>query len=433
MYKVVPVTNKKLLRKFVNFPLKLYKKNPFYVPALYDDELKALDPNRSVHQGEDATAQCFLCYKDGEIVARACGIISNLYNEKNNAKRIRISRFDTINDLEAARAVLTAVEDWGREKGMEIIHGPLGFNDLEREGMLVEGFDKMSTFETNYNYSYYHELIEKLGYIKEVDWLEFQINVPDHADERNARIANVVSRRLHIHELEIKSISWLVKNYYDQIFDLLDEAYGVLYGTIPFTQRVRDSLISQFKLVLNKDLISVLVDENDKVVGFGLVFPSIARGVQKAKGRLFPFGWMPVLNSIKKYDTVDFALIGVRRDLQDKGLTSIIFNNVLTRFGKLGVKMAETNPQLEENEKVQQLFTQYNPTQVRRRRSYVKSLTGKELALDKPINKNARKLKKPTGEVAEAQKKKHKLSIHKNSTTPRKRKAQEKFNKPLTD
>ena len=300
MYKVVPVTNKKLLRKFVNFPLKLYKKNPFYVPALYDDELKALDPNRSVHQGEDATAQCFLCYKDGEIVARACGIISNLYNEKNNAKRIRISRFDTINDLEAARAVLTAVEDWGREKGMEIIHGPLGFNDLEREGMLVEGFDKMSTFETNYNYSYYHELIEKLGYIKEVDWLEFQINVPDHADERNARIANVVSRRMRIHELEIKSISWLVKNYYDQIFDLLDEAYGVLYGTIPFTQRVRDSLISQFKLVLNKDLISVLVDENDKVVGFGLVFPSIARGVQKAKGRLFPFGWMPVLNSIKK-------------------------------------------------------------------------------------------------------------------------------------
>ncbi len=429
MYKIVPVTNKKLLRKFVNFPVKLYKDCPYYVPALYDDELKALDPIKSVHQGEYATAQCFLCYKDGEIVARACGIISNLYNEKNNAKRVRISRFDTINDLEAAKAVLTAVENWGREKGMEIIHGPLGFNDLEREGMLVEGFDKISTFETNYNFPYYQELIEKLGYTKEVDWLEFQMSVPEKCDERNARLAEVVSKRLGIHELEIKSIGWLLKNYYDKIFDLLDEAYGVLYGTIPITMRVRQSLVSQFKMVLNKNLISVLVDKDDRVVGFGLIFPSIAKGVQKAKGRLFPFGWIPVLRSIKKYENVDFALIGVRQDYQDKGITSIIFHNVLQRFIDHGVKMAETNPQLEENEKVQQLFTIYNPTQVRRRRCYVKSLTGKELTLAKPINKNAKKLKKAPS--TEPHKKTHRLTSK--IATRHKRKVNAKINKPLVE
>lgn len=421
MLKIVPVTNKKLLRKFVNFPVKLYKGNPYYVPALYDDELKALDPLRSVHQGADATAQCFLCYRDGKIVGRACGIISHLYNEKNNAHRVRISRFDCINDLEVARATLGAVEDWGRKQGMDIIHGPLGFNDLEREGMLVDGFEMMSTFETNYNYPYYPELIEKLGYVKEVDWLEFQVFTPEKPDERNGRLAEVVSKRLGVHELEIKSISWLVKHYYDKIFDLLDEAYGVLYGTIPITKRVRQSLISQFKMVLNKNLVSVIVDNDDRVVGFGLIFPSIAKGVQKAKGRLFPFGWIPVLRSIHKYENVDFALIGVRQEYQDKGLTSIIFHNVLERFIKLGVKMAETNPQLEENEKVQQLFKIYDPEQVRRRRCYVKSLTGKELTLAKPINKNAKKLKKASTPV----KKRHRL------TAKHRAKVQRKLNQPV--
>ena len=424
MLKIVPVTNKKLLRKFVNFPLKLYKGNPYYVPALYDDELKALDPLRSVHQGADATAQCFLCYRDNEIVGRACGIISHLYNEKNNARRVRISRFDCINDLEVARATLGAVEDWGREQGMEIVHGPLGFNDLEREGMLVDGFEMMPTFEANYNYPYYPELVEQLGYVKEVDWIEFQIPVPEKLDERNTRLAEAVSKRLDIHEVEIKSVSWLVKHYYDKIFDLLDDAYRVLYGTVPITMRVRKSLVNQFKLVLNKNLISVIVDKDDRVVGFGLVFPSIAKGVKKAKGRLFPFGWMPVLHSIHNYDVVDFALIAVRPELQDKGITSIIFHNMLQRFFNLGVKMAETNLQLEENEKVQQLFKQFNPEQVRRRRCYVKSLTGKELTLAKPINKNAKKLKK----AASPTKKRHKLT-----TAKHRAKVQKKLNKPVTE
>jgi len=396
MIEVVAVTTKQQLRQFVKFPLKLYKGDPFYVPALYADELNILDPKKSIHQGADAECQCFLCYKDKKVVARCAGIISNLYNEKNNAKRMRISRFDCIDDMEVAKAILDAVENWGRSKGMEVIHGPLGFNDLEREGLLIEGFDRMCTFESAYSYPYYQKLLENLGYTKEVDWIEWQIKIPEKCDERNERLSEAVQKRLNIHEAEIKSVNQLLRDYYEQIFDLLDEAYGKLYGTVPITERVRKGMIAQFKLVLNKNLISILVDENDKVVGFGLVFPSIAQASHKTNGKLFPFGWIRFLHDIHHIDTMDLALIAVAPELQDKGLTAIIFHNMLSRIveKKMGIRIAETNLQLEENEKIQQLFKQYDHEQVRRRRCYVKSLTGKELALAKSINKNAKKLKK---------------------------------------
>lgn len=426
MLKIVPVTTKHQLRQFVEFPLKLYKGNPFYVPALFSDEMKNLNPKTSIHLGDEAECQCFLCFKGKEIVARVCGIISHLYNEKNNEKRMRISRFDCINDYEVAKAILNAVETWGRSKGMEIVHGPLGFNDLDREGLLIEGFDQICTFESQYSYPYYPELLEKLGYKKEVDWIEWQIQIPEKSDERNARIAKAVQKRLDIHEVELKNINQLIKNYYDQIFDLLDDAYGKLYGTVPITQRVRTGLIAQFKLILNKNLVSVLVDKKNNVVGFGLVFPSIAKAVNQTKGKLFPFGWIKLLHAIHHFDTIDLALIAVSPEYQDKGLTAIIFNNMLSRMAemKCGIKMAETNLQLEENEKIQQLFKNYEHEQVRRRRCYVKSLTGKELNLAKSINKNAKKLINISSEVKKPTKK---------LTSTHKAKVTAKLNKPLTE
>ncbi len=426
MLKVVPVTTKKQLKQFVKFPLKLYKGHPFYVPALYSDELKILNPKTSIHMGEDAECQCFLCYRDKEIVARACGIISHLYNEKNNEKRLRISRFDCIDDIEVAKAILEAVENWGRSKGMEIVHGPLGFNDLEREGLLIEGFDEICTFESTYTYPYYPKLFDALGYQKEVDWIEWQIKIPETCDDRNTRISEAVQKRLNIHEAEIKSVNQLIKDYYEQIFDLLDEAYGKLYGTVPITEKVRKGMISQFKLILNKDLISILVDENNKVVGFGLVFPSIAKAVNKTKGKLFPFGWIRLLHAIHHFETMDLALIAVSPELQDKGLTAIIFHNMLSRIveKKMGIKIAETNLQLEENEKIQQLFKKYDHKQVRRRRCYVKSLTGEELHLAKSINKNAKKLKKVSSAVKKPAKK---------LTSTHKAKVKAKLNQPLAE
>lgn len=427
MYKIIEVKDKKMLRKFINFPLKLYKGCPYYVPALYDDELKILDPKRSMHQGVDATAQCFLCVNEqNEIVGRICAIVSHLYNEKNNTRRMRLSRFDVIDDIDAARMLFDAAENWGRERGMTAVHGPLGFNDLEREGLLIDGFDLMCTFESQYNHPYYQKLFESLGYQKEVDWIEYQVKIPDEPDERNKKLSEVVSKRFDIHELEIKSLNKMLKEYYEPILDLVDETYGVLYGTVPITKRVRENLLGQFKLVLNKNLISILVDSTNKIIGFGLVFPAINDGVRKAKGRLFPFGWIPMLRSLHKYETVDLALIGVRNEYQDKGVTAIIFNNMMTRMAKLGVKVAETNLQLEDNYKIQKLFEKFDHKIVRHRRCYVKSLTGEEIVPAIAINKNAKIINKSTTKLsatkgARKHTSKHKISAH------------HKLNQPLTD
>ena len=393
MYRIEQVTTNKQLKDFVRFPLELYKDCEYFVPPFESDELKALDPKKSVYIGEDAKAQCFLCYDDnGKIVGRICGIISNLYNEKTGEKRVRISRFDSINEPEVAKLLFQTVEDWGREQGMEIIHGPLGFNDMEREGLLIEGFDLITTFNTQYYYPYYKDLFEQNDYVKEVDWLEYRFKPRFNSDERTAKLCDYVTKRLGIKELKIKSISWLVKYYYDQIFDVLDEAYGVLYGTITIKKEVRDSLVSQFKMVLNKDLISVLVDKEGKVVGVGIVFPCLSQSLRDCKGKLFPFGWAKVLKNIKHFDVVEMALIGVRREYKDKGLTSIIFHNILSRIKEKysHIKFAETNLQLEDNYKVQQLFLKsFDTKQVRRRRCFFKSLTGEKLEPHKAIDLDA--------------------------------------------
>ena len=375
MIEIIPVNSKKLLKKFVDFQPKLYKGCPQYVPPLRSDEIAVMTLGKSVHLGEDATAQCFLAVKDGEIVGRVAGIIQYNYNKKFNQKRARFSRFDCINDIEVARALTDAVENWAIKQGMDSIHGPLGFNDLEREGLLVDGFDKISTFETQYSYPYYKDLLEQLGYKKDVDWLEYQIHLPNKIDERNHKLSSVVAKRLNLHEVEERNKKRLIKKYYEKIFDVLDEAYGDLYATVPLTEKVRKGLLSQFKLVIDVDFISILVDKDDNVVAVGIAFPAINEGVQKANGKLFPFGFVPILKSLKKVNVVDLALIGVRKDYQSKGVTSIIFNNMLQRFIDRGVTMAETNCQLEDNYKVQALFTKvYDSTLARRRRAYVKQL-----------------------------------------------------------
>ena len=380
MYKIVEVNNHNLLKKFVVFPIELYADCPYYVPDLVGDELKNLNPKKSVYLKDNLNEiKCFLCYKDDEIVARACGIISNAHNKKTGSKRVRLSRFDCTNDYEAAKLVLEAVENWGKSKGMDTIHGPLDFTDLGREGMLVEGFDHLSTFETQYNYPYYADFLQKLGYQKEVDWLECLIPVPHEPDKRNERLAEVVKKRSKLHEVEIKSIPWLVKNYYDEIFDIIDETYGKLYGTTPFNDEIRKSLISQFKLILDKDFVCLIADENEKLVGFGFALPSIARAVQKSKGRLFPLGWARILGSLNNVEVIDLALIGILPQYQDTGASAIILNSILKNLCRRKIKVAETNIQLEENFKSIKLFDNFNPKHKCRRRSFVKSLTGEQI------------------------------------------------------
>lgn len=376
MIEVVPVTTKKQMKQFVDFQPKLYKGNKFYVPPIRSDELEVFNPKKSAHLGEDASAQCFLTLQDGKIVGRVAGIIQHNYNKKNDIKRARISRLDFVNNYDVAKATLDAVENWAKKQGMTSIHGPLGFNDLEREGLLVEGFDKISTFETQYSYDYYYPLLEKCGYKKDVDWLEYQVKVPDSTpDVRATKLADIIAKRLKIHEVQPKSTKELVDKYYGQIFDLLDEAYEELYATVPLTQKVREGLLGQFKLLIDKDFISVIVDENDKLVAVGIAFPAIATGMQKAHGRILPFGFIPILHNIKHPHVVDLALIGVKKEYRDKGVTALIFRNMTERLIARGVKVLETNCQLEDNFEIQSIFNKdYETKLVRRRRCYVKDL-----------------------------------------------------------
>ena len=411
MFKIIPVENKKQLKQFIQFQIDLYKDCPYFVPTLISDELRNLNPKTSPYmQNGEAEAQCFLCVDENDkIVGRVCGIISHIYNEKNKEKRVRISRFDTIDNIEVAKMLLESVENWGRERGMEVIHGPLGFNDMEREGLLIEGFDLISTYNTQYYYPYYQKLVESLGYEKEVDWIEHRFKQNDTSDERMKRVGAAVAKRLRIHELEIKSINWLVKNYYNEIFDVLDEAYGTLYGTVPITQQVRDSLVGQFKLILNKDLISILVDDvTGKIVAVGIMFPCISKSVQKAKGKLFPFGWMGVLKEIKHFDVIEMGLIGVRREYQNKGVTAIIFHKCIDRLrAKYDFKYCETNLELEDNYKIQKLFEKdFDIKQVRRRRCYYKSLNGQKVTLHKAITMDAEIPEKLANEQKTTKKKK---------------------------
>lgn len=386
MYTIEPVTTKKQLKQFVQFQLDLYKGCEFFVPPFFSDEMSHLDPAKSAYMVDGAAeAQCFICRDEsGKIVGRICGILSHDYNKKNNEKRIRISRFDCIDDEDVAKLLFDTVEEWGRQKGMEAVHGPLGFNDMEREGLLIEGFDTISTVNTQYYYPYFEKFFDKFGYQKEIDWLEYRFWRTSDCDDRTGRLSEAVSKRLGIHELEIKSIPWLIKNYYDEIFDLLDEAYGSLYGTVPITPVVRQSVIGQFKMVLKKDLISILVDNDGKIVAVGLLMPNLSESIRDCGGKLFPFGWVKVLRELNHPKALEMLLIGVKKEYRDRGVTSIIFHHILERIAKhySDMEYAETNLQLEDNYKVQQLFTKaFETKEVRRRRCYCKSLNGQPVKL----------------------------------------------------
>ena len=388
MYYIERVTNKKQLKEFVNFLPKLYKGCEYFVAPFASDEMKHLDPKRSAYMIDgSAEAQCFLCRNEkGEIVGRVCGILSHAYNRKYNDKRVRISRFDCIDDDQVAKMLFDAVENWGREKGMTVIHGPMGFNDLEHEGLLVDGFNTISTANTQYYYPYYQHFFDDNGYQKEVDWLEYRFWLTNNSDERTSRLSDVVSERLGIHELEVKSIPWLIKNYYNEIFDVLDEAFEPLYGTVPITKAVRESVLSQFKTVLRKDLISVLVDKDNHVVAAGIMMPGIAKSLKKCNSKLFPFGWIGVLRELNHPEVIEMLLIGVKKEYAGRGVTSIIFHRALDRIKKhySYMEYAETNIQLEDNYKVQSLFNKAFETKLtRRRRCYYKSLDGKPVRIHK--------------------------------------------------
>lgn len=372
MLEVREVKTRKEKKDFLNFPIKLYKGNKNFVPPLYFDEKKIFSKNYVYL--DQAEAVYYNAYLDGKIVGRISGIIQHASNKKNNEKRVRFTRFDSINDYNVARNLFSKVEKWAKEKGMDTIVGPLGFSDLEREGLLVEGFDELSTFEEQYNYDYYQELIEKYGFIKEVDWVERKLYYPKEKDERIERLSSVMMKRYKLKFGEAKNTKEFLKKYSDDFFEILDSTYADIYGTVPFTENTKKMMIDNFKLIVDVKRVAVVVDENNKVVCFGICFPSIAKAVQKSKGHLTPLGIIRILKAIKKPEILDLGLIGVLPEYQMRGISSALINEILKMLEDGKIKYAETNLNLEDNYNIQNQWKAFDSVLHKRRRSYVKKI-----------------------------------------------------------
>lgn len=372
MLEIREVKTKKEQKRFVEYPNKLYKGNPNYVPPLYMDEMKMF--KKGFIYMDTCEHVFFNAYLDGMQVGRISGIIQKASNEKHSEKRVRFTRFDSINDQKVANALFDAVAKWAKERGMDTICGPLNYSDLEREGLLIEGFDQLSTFEEQYNYEYYQHLIENYGFAKEVDWFESQLYLPDEPDEKLARVSAKIMDRYHLHIGTARSLSQFLDKYADGFFEIVDKAYENIYGTVPFTQAMKDNMISNFKLIMDLEHVAVILDENDKVVCMGLCLPSIAKAVQKSNGHLTPVALVKVLRTIKNPEIIDLALVGVDPVWANRGISSIITNELMKMLGKGRVKYAETNLNLEDNYFIQNQWKRFKAVQHKKRRAFVKSL-----------------------------------------------------------
>ena len=376
------VKTRKEIRDFVNFPLRLYKGNPYFVPCFYADEL-ALFKDDYLYR-DQADYVCYSVYDGKKIVGRIVGILQKVSNEKWKQKRVRFNRFDCIDDQEVADMLLGAVEDWARSLGMDEVVGPLGFSDMEREGLLIEGFDYLSTFEEQYNYSYYQRLIENHGYTKEVDWLERRLFLKGKPSDRLTRFSNLIMERNHLHFAEAKNTKDFLKKYGEKFFELCEKTYDPLYMTVPFSENIKKSLVKSFELIIDLRFVAMILDENENPICFGLVFPSIGKAIQKSGGRMTPATLVRLLRAIKKPRVLDFALIGVDPAYANRGVPAVLLGKTQEYLAMAGIEYAETNLNLEANQSVQNLWKNFESIQHKRRRSFVRSLQepGKEEATE---------------------------------------------------
>lgn len=372
MVEIREVKTQRDLKLFVNFPDKLYKDNPYYVPTLKMDEMNVLrrDKNPAFTFCE---AAYYLAYRDGEIVGRIGTILNTRSNETWDQKRVRITRLDFIDDAEVFDTLIDTAERWAKEKGMEEVQGPLGFTDMDFEGMLVEGFDELGTFATIYNHPYYMEHMIRRGFTKDVDWLEYQITVPDEPDEKVARIAKIVSKKFGYKLLEFKRTKDILP-WAHKMFEVLEEAYQELYGVAPLTPELVDAYVDSYIGFANPEFIKLVVDQDNELVAFGITFPSFSKAMQRSGGRLLPFGFIPILRSIKKNDRLDLYLVGVKPELQGKGINALLMDAITRSAIKYNMKITESNPELETNDKVQSQWKFYETRQHRRRRCFVKAV-----------------------------------------------------------
>lgn len=370
------VSTKQELKKFIRFNYFLYKNNPYSVPDLYDDMLNTFNAKKNA-AFEFCEAEYFLAYKNGKLVGRVAAIINHRANDTWNKKEVRFGWIDFIDDIEVSKALIQTVEEWGKAKGMDTIQGPLGFTDMDAEGMLTEGFDQFSTMASIYNYPYYPQHMEKLGFEKDADWVEFKIQVPTTVPDKMQRIADLISRKYNLHVKKLKGMKEInEKGYGQKIFALINECYAPLYGYSKMTEGQIRQYIKMYLPILDLRMVTLIEDENEELVAVGISMPSLSVALQKAKGKMLPFGWYHLAKALflKRPKTLDLLLVGVKPEYQSKGVNALLFADLIPVYTQLGFEWAESNPELETNNKVQAQWEYFETVQHKRRRAYKKMI-----------------------------------------------------------
>lgn len=372
MIEIREVHTKKEIKQFIEFPCNLYKGNKCFVPPLYSDELSMF---RDDYVYNDMCDHMFFnAYENGTMVGRIQGILQRTSNELRNEKRVRFTRFDAINSQEVADALFDAVENWGRAKGMTHICGPLGYSDMEREGLLIAGFDQVATFEEQYNADYYQTLIEHRGYEKEVDWTECKLSVPENDTDYMEKMAEQIMKRYNLHLGPAKSTRDFLKRYADGFFEMYDKTYGVLYQTVPFTEGMKKVMMANFKLIIKLKYVGVILDENDEIVGIGLCFPSLAGPLAGTNGKLTPWRLIKLLWAIQHPKVLDLAIIGVEPSRVNQGISVVAIAALKKMMKENNIQWAETNLMLENNFYIQYAWKRFKTEEHKKRRSYLKAL-----------------------------------------------------------
>lgn len=370
MYTIVEVTNRKDLNRFVAFPDELYRDCPQYVPALHADQVKSLT---SVPSLTYCYRKMWLALDGDKVVGRICAMVNPRYNELYGKKRARFGWFDTIEDFEVAKALLSEAEAWAKEQGMNEIHGPLYYNTLGKQGMLIEGFENIPPFNCYYNFPYYKDFVERLGYVKECDWVQYKL-VADHGvPEKTRRVANIVQQRYCLHSADISKLKKDRQKCRD-FFHVYNESFAkTVYNFIPFTDEEIEDEIDSVMPFLNNKCSTILMDENDNVVAFGVSFPSISKALQKAKGKLFPFGWIHLLRAMRDFETTDLMINGAAAEWQNKGVSALYYREMADKAIKVGMRWAISNPQIESNSAVN-IWKDYEREPFMRRRCFIKTI-----------------------------------------------------------
>ena len=368
---VVPVRTRRDLRRFARFNVKLYKDNPYSVPDLIGDTKNSFSPSRNA-AFEFCEAQPFIALIDGKVVGRVAAIINHKANDVWNVRTVRFGWIDFIDDIRVSEALLNAVAEWGKERGMNRLEGPFGFTDFDPEGMLTDGFDRISTMATIYNYPYYPEHMTRLGLETSAKWVEWFVHFPNPVPEKIQRLSKIVMERYNLHlAVYGRSKTKEARKYAYKLFRLVNEAYAPLYGYSAFSEKQIDIFVRRYLFMLDRKFVTILLDSNDDVVACALTMPSIAMALHKSQGRLFPFGWWRILSALrpKSSSLVEMLFVAVKPEYQDKGVLAILTNNVTSLINSVGCAYGESNPELETNVKMQSLWSYFPGSEIVRRRA----------------------------------------------------------------